>query len=88
MSAYNESPEISEAFNELMLRWGKEDWLLDAKQFIDDGGEMLEIRVIDHLYVEDVLPRRIAKCFVCVVRVKDADDGFVGPPLTPFIAKA
>lgn len=64
-----EAPEVSEAINELLLRYGNEPWFYDAKQTNDDAGARLLVLVVDELYEEDVLPRKLAQCFVVVQRV-------------------
>jgi hypothetical protein len=76
----NEAPHIQDGIIELLQRWGNEPWLLDAQQVKDDAGLRLEVRVVDGLYKEDVLPRRLivsrdwdnpSTCYLIVRRVPD-----------------
>lgn len=55
----SEAPHIQDGIIELLRRWGNEPWLLDAQQVKDDAGLRLEVRVVEGLYTEDVLPRRL-----------------------------
>lgn len=65
-----EFPEVTEAIGELIAMYGDAPWLKDAYQVVDDAGPRLQIEVIDSLYTEDVLLRKIKDCFVCVIKVK------------------
>ncbi len=69
MSTYKETPEIAAAINELLLRYGAEPWWDDARQFIDDAGARILIKVVDCLYVEDVLPRHFMDAYIVVQRI-------------------
>lgn len=68
--AHKETPEVSDAINQLILQYGNEPWLFSAEQFKDDAGIRLLVKVIDAFYVEDVLPRRLGDVFVVVQRVE------------------
>lgn len=70
-----ETPEVSEAINELLLHYGNAPWFYDAKQSNDDAGARLLVLVVDELYAEDVLPRKLGQCFLVVQRVPEAGAG-------------
>jgi hypothetical protein len=79
-----EAPHVQEALVTLMQRWGNDPWLLTARQVNDDAGARLEVVVVNGLYKEDVLPRRLAtysggEWSVCYLIVRRVDD----PLLTP-----
>lgn len=66
----SDSRLISDAKDELIDRFITEPWLLNARRTVDDAGERLEVFVLDELYKEDVLPRRLGDCFLVVRRIK------------------
>lgn len=68
---YQEAPEVTEAINELLLRWGNEPWFFDAHQVVDDAGTRLLVKVLETEYNEDLLPRRLGNCFLIVQKVRD-----------------
>lgn len=61
---------VDEALELLINKYGDEPWLYDAYQTKDDCGSRLMVEVIDELFVDDVLPRKMGKCYVVVGRVK------------------
>ncbi len=78
------SDEITEAYDLLITQYGGERWLYNAVVTRDDGGRRLEVQVVDSLYEEDVLPRKLGGAYLVVVRVQGGE-----PPLDPrYIGKA
>jgi len=69
-SAGRDEPFISEALEQLITDHGDAPWLYDAYQTKDDAGTRLQIEVIDELYTDDVLPRKIKNSYIVVLRVK------------------
>ncbi len=64
-----EPPHVQEAQNELILRFGNEVWLYDSYVTIDSAGVRLLVEVVDLMYLEDYLPRKLKDCFLVVVKV-------------------
>lgn len=61
---------VDEALEFLINNYGDEPWLYDAYQTKDDAGSRLMVEVIDELFINDVLPRKMGKCYVVVGRVR------------------
>lgn len=64
-----ETPEVVAAVDLLLERWGEEPWFFDAREVRDDAGARLLVEVVDVLYVDDVLPRKLGDAFLVVQRV-------------------
>lgn len=62
---YQEDPAIADAINDIVLRYGPAEWFVSASQVSDDAGRRVLV-MVNALYLEDVLPRKMGDVFLVV----------------------